>query len=112
MAKEIQEVAGKLKLLEERYNILRKKSQLDEQNLIELDRNQFKEIRLLQEKMLNIKRSIKEINEQVAILNQEFQEVVKQRDFVPLKKYVDLWQPMDFVTRKEVNAFLRKKFSK
>ena len=109
---QLNEIATKLKLLEERYGVLRKKSQLSEQNLVELDKEQFSELRIVQERVTDLKRQVKTVLEQVSALSDEMQGFVKKEEFVPLQRYVELWQPIDFVTRKEVNSFLRKRFSK
>jgi hypothetical protein len=106
------EIATKLKLLEERYTILRKKSQLSEQNLVEMDKEQFSELRLIQERITDMKRDVKTVIEQLGSLHDEMQNFTRREEFIVLKRYVDLWQPTDFVTRKEVNNFLRKRFEK
>ena len=104
------EMATKLKLLEERYAILRKKSQLSEQNLVEMDKEQFSELRLIQDRITDVKRDVKTVIEQLSSLREEMSNFVDKQEYKVLKRYVDMWQPMDFVTRKEVNAFLRRKF--
>lgn len=109
---QVNEMSTKLKLLEERYGVLRKKSQLSEQNLVEMDQEQFRELRLVQDRITELKRQVKTITEKVSSLQAEMQQFVRKEEFIPLERYVNLWQPVDFVTRKEVNVFLRKKFSK
>lgn len=112
VATRVNDIATRLKILEERYSTLRKKSQLTEQNIIESDKSNFNEIRLIQENLLDVKRSVKNLTEKLSLLTDEITTFASQNDFTVLRRYVDFWQPLDFVTRKEVNDFLRKKFKK
>jgi len=105
----LNEIATRIKILEERYVTLRKKSQLTEQNIIESDKTNFDEIRLLEDNILEVKHSIKEMVEKLSLLNDEISSFASKTEFKILERYVGFWQPMDFVTRKEVNNFLRKK---
>ena len=112
VATRINDVATRLKILEERYNTLRKKSQLTEQNIIESDKNNFNELRLMQENLLEVKKSVKNLTEKLSLLTDEIKTFASKNEFTILQRYVDFWQPMDFATRKDVNDFLIKKFKK
>ena len=105
-------LSTRLKILEERYTILRKKIQVTDQNIIELEKNQYAETQLIDEDVLEIKSKLKELVEKLELLNDEMKHFADRREFTVLKKYIEFWQPMDFVTRKEVNDFLRKKLNK
>lgn len=112
IASTLNDVATRLKILEERYGTLRKKSQLTEQNIIESDKNNFNEIRLLQDNLLDVKKSVKDLAEKVSLLADEVSSFASKNEFKVLERYISFWEPMDFVTRKEVNDFLRKRFKK
>ncbi|MGM5481032.1 MAG: hypothetical protein ACQESE_01335 [Nanobdellota archaeon] len=106
----VNDIATRLKILEERYSILRKKTLLAEHNIIDLEKESSEELRLVNDDILDLKKVIKEVNEKLTLLNDEVENFVNTPEFTKLKKYVGFWNPMDFVTRKEVNDFLRKKF--
>ena len=110
IALKLTDIATRLKLLEERYGTLRKKSQLAEQNIIEADKNNFQEIHLLNESLIEVKRGVKELSEKMSLLSNEVEHFADKNDLKVLERYVEFWEPSDFVTRKEVNDFLRKKF--
>ena len=55
---------------------------------------------------------MKDLADKVNLLTDEIQGFTNKNEFTVLKRYVEFWQPLDFVTRKEVNDFLRKKFHK
>ena len=104
------DVSSRLKILEERYNTLRKTIGLTEKNAIDVEKKNFSEFQILSENLLSIKKTIHEFSEQLTSLESEINNFVPRKDFKILERYLNFWQPMDFVTRDEVNAFLRKKF--
>jgi len=103
-------LATRLKILEERYSTSRKKFEVTEQNIIESDRSHEEELRLLSDNILDVKRSMKDLVEKVSLLSDEIKGFVDKNEFTVLERYVEFWNPLDFVTRKEINDFLRKKF--
>lgn len=106
---EIVSLSGRLKVLEERYTSLRKKTQTSDQNLIESERGINQEIRLLNDDLMALKRKLRELSEKTEVLSDEVDNFVKHEDFIVLDKYISMWQPMEFVTRKELNDILKKK---
>ncbi len=104
-------ISTRLKILEERYTILRKKSSVTDQNLIQVEKNQFNEFRLLNEDIIKLKIKLKGAMEKLELLTDEVQNFTDRREFTIIQKYLEYWEPMDFVTRKEINDFLRRKFN-
>jgi len=107
---QLNNIATRLKILEERYTTLRKKSQLTEQNIIQAEKDDTEETQLLNESLTDVKKTVKNLVDKVTLLKGEVEHFVSRNEFSVVKKYVDFWEPMDFITRKEVNDFLRKKF--
>lgn len=102
-------VGSNLKILEDRYSNLRKKTQLTDQVLIETQRGFAKDKRLINEELLDIKSRIQKLVESIEDMQKELSETVKMNDFLVLKKYVDYWEPLRFVTRKELQEVLNKR---
>jgi len=65
---------------------------------------------LLNDSLLDVKRTLKDVLEKISLLSDEITNFVHRSDFITLQRYVEFWEPIDFVTRKEVNEFLRRKF--
>ncbi|MFH1589519.1 MAG: hypothetical protein ABIB43_03050 [archaeon] len=106
-------MGSRLRVLEERYTNVRKKTQMTDQNLLEFEKDIRIDIRSLNEDLLEIKRSISEINEKMMQMASELKISVRQSEFRVVEKYVDMWQPMDFVTKDQFNKYLEdKKLSK
>lgn len=67
-------------------------------------------MQLLNDSLLDLKKSLKQVLEKISMLSDEVDNFAKRTDMITLQRYIEFWQPIDFVTRKEVNNFLRRKF--
>ncbi|MEM4638025.1 MAG: hypothetical protein QXK76_03340 [Candidatus Woesearchaeota archaeon] len=99
----------RIRLLEERYSNIRKKIQLTDQNIIESERSFVKEIKSVNDDALKIKKQVNDLTEKISILNDELNQSAKIKDIKILEKYLDLWNPKIFVTRKELKEYLEQK---
>ncbi|MCA9477604.1 MAG: hypothetical protein KC535_00470 [Nanoarchaeota archaeon] len=107
---QLNNVATRLKILEERYGTLRKKSQTTEHNIVEVEKNHYDDLRIINDDIAEIKLKMRDIFEKVSMLSDEIENFASRNELKVIQKYVEYWQPVDFVTRKEVNDFLRKRF--
>ena len=94
--------AKRLRLLEDRYSTIRKKTQLTDQNMLETDKNFNSEFRAINDEIDKLKILMKEMNEKLDQLISESSGLAKRQDLITLSKYVDLWKPMEFVTREQL----------
>ena len=106
------ELNRRIKVLEDIVNNLRRKILVNEQN--DLNRNKkilfeqkttLTEINELKKEIENIKRGINEI------IN-ELKNSARREDVEILKKYVDMWNPINFVTEDTVEKIIDEKLSK
>jgi hypothetical protein len=109
VAKGVTDVASRLRVLEERYQNLRKKTQITDQNLIESEKSMMKEMKELQEKILEMKHDIANVNEQITLMIGELSNCVREEDFKTTVKYLELWEPAQFITRDEAAELVKKK---
>lgn len=100
-------VAAKLKLAEGRYANLQKRNRLTEENLLELDREVRAELRALTEQLVELRRKIQEINLKMDAVQGELANVVPRHEFAVVERYVDMWQPVRFVTRDEAQRMIK-----
>ena len=94
--------AKRLRLLEDRYITIRKKTQLTDQNMLEADKQFNSEIRAINDEIDKLKVLMKEMNEKLDQLISESSGLAKRQELITLSKYVDLWKPMEFVTRDQL----------
>jgi uncharacterized protein YoxC len=106
ISKEIDELMRRLRQLEERYSGLRKKSQLIEQNMLKDTKDIFEDISLNRQTITELKLEISEISEKLTKLTDEVASSVSKSEFNVIAKYLDFWQPLDFITRDEAMKIL------
>ncbi len=109
IASMISDLDRRLRILEERYGNLRKKIQLTDQNLIESERSFGKELRGFGSDVLELKRSISDFDEKVVIFGSEMDNVAQKTDLKIVEKYLAMWNPGMFVTRRELKDYLKSK---
>lgn len=104
--KTLSEISSGLRILEDRYYNLRKKVQITDQSLLETQRSFFKEKRLMNDELMELKTRVQELSEQLEVMHLDIGDAVKQKDFRVLEKYLDFWDPMLFVTRREAEELI------
>jgi hypothetical protein len=102
-------LAANLRILEERYSLMRSKSQLSEQSMIELEKSVTKDIKSLSDELTDLKHEVNDLMDKLRLISEELRNLVEKDDFRVLEKYVDMWQPMNFVTRNELMKLLEQK---
>jgi hypothetical protein len=105
----ISDLDRRLRILEERYGNLRKKIQLTDENMIESERTFGKELRGFGNEVLELKRSISDFDEKIVIFTGEMDSTAQKMDLKVLEKYLTMWDPGMFVTRKELREYLKSK---
>jgi len=113
---EIEQVASivtdldrRLRILEERYSNIRKKLQLTDQNILESERGFVKELRTVNEDTLKLRKQVNDYSEKISIFTDEINHAAKRTDVKLIEKYLDLWNPRNFVTRRELKEYLKQK---
>lgn len=93
---------GRVRDLEGRYNLLRDRVLVINQNMIEEYKKTINETRVINSDIKDIKRDIFQIKETLRHLIQEIEFFARKEDVKLLEKYINLWNPMNFTTEKEV----------
>lgn len=107
IAQEVTDVSRRLRTLEERNANLQSKIQLTEQNMISRNRHITTEIKTLNSDIGEIKKEINEIKERILSIINELKITAKKEEVRILEKYINLWEPVNFVTRNEVRDIIR-----
>jgi hypothetical protein len=107
---ELNSISRKLRLLEDRYSNLHKKTTVSEQNLISYNKRQNNEIKLINSELLDLRRIIDNLDSKLLIIIKELKLCAKKEEVDLLKRYVNLWEPIRFVTRKEVETIVKDVF--
>ncbi len=99
LADSIRDIGARLRILEDRYTNLRKKTQLTDQSLLESQKSLSRDLRALTEDVMDVKRGLADLNDKIALLLGELGGAAKKADLIAVERYLDFWEPMEFVTR-------------
>ncbi|MBW3001942.1 hypothetical protein KY338_02140 [Candidatus Woesearchaeota archaeon] len=104
---DVTKLAARLKISEERYSELRKKLLLIEQNMLSHHKKAMNEIKVLHSEITDINSKINEIQDRILLIIKELRLTAKREDIDVMKKYVELWNPMRFVTKEQVENIVQ-----
>ncbi len=100
------EVSSRVRGLEGQYNLLRDRTLVVNQNLVGSHKKLHAEFLSVQEDIASLKHDIFALKETIRHLVQELSHVARAEDVRILEKYINLWNPMKFVTEDDVKKIL------
>jgi predicted nucleic acid-binding Zn-ribbon protein len=106
LLKEISTLSRKTRINEERSLNVRKKLQMIEHNMLANQKKIITEFRYLNEEINELKKEISGIKSKISTFAHELSEVAKKEDVSVLERYINIWEPVNFVTRKEVERLI------
>jgi predicted nucleic acid-binding protein len=109
LSKKINSLASNLKMIEERFSTLKNKSQVSEKEIIEIEKDFESDMRIITDDVVEVKRQVRDISDKLRLMSQEIKNLAGKDDLKIIERYVDMWQPMDFVTRKELERMIEEK---
>jgi len=104
---DIGNLGRRLRILEESITNIRRELQVTEQNMLGKNKIFATEIRTLTSDIGDIKKEISEIKERIVDFIGELKEAAKKEDVKVLEKYINFWNPVNFVTHNEVEALVK-----
>lgn len=107
LSSQVTMVSRQLRVLEERYTNLRKKTQVTDQNMLSAHKETNLEIRTLKSEMDEFKKELEDIKSKLRLIVQELKACAKTEDVKVLQKYIEMWNPVEFITKKEVENMIR-----
>jgi|SRR3989344_6579013 len=102
----------RLRLLESRYNAVRDRVLITNQNMISGYKKIHEELRELETDIKEIKTDMFEIKNSVKKIAEELRFFAKKEQVKVLEKYIDLWNPLKFVTEEELRRVLEERGDK
>ena len=107
ISRQVSDLLSRLRLLEERYANLRREHQTTGQNMIENHQHLSKQQRRFNDTIVDLKRSLNELNEQIGVMRGELSDAARSHELKALDRYLDFWQPLTFITRAEAERIVR-----
>jgi predicted RNase H-like nuclease (RuvC/YqgF family) len=101
------DLSRKLRMMEDRYSKIKKKTEFNESSLINTNQEFNKELKILVEDINSLKQNFLDLNENIDILKEELSTAVSRHEFKSLQKYVDYWNPFTFLTEKDLEKYIK-----
>jgi hypothetical protein len=95
-----------LRTLEERYSNIKKKMQLTDSLMMKEHKRLHSSVRSANSEILMLKKDLTELTYKMDLILKELTLSAKSVDLESLKKYIGIWQPMDFVRKDEVEKLV------
>ena len=103
---ELTEVIRILRTLENRYNNLMKKVQLTDQNMIQEHKRLNKELKIVDSDLIDAKKELNELDYKFGLIIKELSLCAKKQDVDLIRKYLELWQPMNFIRKQDAEKMV------
>ncbi len=106
------DIISRLRTLESRQDDLREKLLVINQNMIESYRTLIIETKTLSTELKDIKKTVQELQDALKKIVSELDEFAKKDNIKILEKYINFFNPMNFVTQDELSSLLKKRGNK
>jgi hypothetical protein len=101
LAKDFSNLGRRLMVLEERYANLQKKVQLTEKSILKISKEGNKGAKVLGDEFSEYRTEFVDLRDKVKIIVKELKDCAKSDEVKIMQHYLDVWEPMNFVTRME-----------
>lgn len=99
----IADLNNRVRSLEGKYNLFGERLLVVNQNMIEEYKKIIKEMKLIGGDVQDLKKEMFKIRDVMKNVIKEMESYAKKDQMKVLEKYIDLWSPLHFVTREELN---------
>ena len=103
----INEINNRVRLLENKQSLVRDRMLIINQNMIDEYKKLMIEIRTINSDIKEIKSDLFTIKETIHSLVKELDSFAKKENVKVLEKYINLWNPLNFVTEKQVLELIK-----
>ncbi|HLP80074.1 MAG TPA: hypothetical protein VK158_05545 [Acidobacteriota bacterium] len=103
---QVNSLGRRMRMIEETVSNLRRKAELDEQNNLKSQKRTSEDIQMLTSDIEEMSHQLKAFKDDMIKIIKELQNTAKKEDVITLEKYINLWQPIQFVTQKEVQGIV------
>lgn len=111
-SEDITNLSRRVRVLEERNTNMQNRMEIIEQNMISRHKQLNTEIKTMLSENNELKKDISEIKDRILMLIKELQISAKKEEVDILKKYMELWEPVNFVTHNEAEELIQEALSR
>ncbi len=103
------ELTNRLRVLESKQNLFSEKLLMVNQNMIEEYKKFNNDIKAMRAETSDIRKDMQNVKTIVKHLSEEAANFARKDTIKVLEKYINLWNPLRFVTREEVERLVNRK---
>jgi len=104
---QIGNVMRMLRMIEQRYRTLRERLRLSDSQFISVQKDLGENIRSLTREVTDVQSKMQKLEYKLGLLNKQLNESASKDDVNTLQRYVEMWQPQLFVTKKEAEKMIK-----
>ena len=108
ISSEVKTLTTRLRSLEEKYRNLRTSLQINEKNTLEDNKKKNAEMKDFNQEIFELKKSFKEIKDKMDLIIKELGLTSKREEVETIQRYLNLWNPVNFVNQKEIVPVVRR----
>ncbi len=112
MTEQMNLMAARVRISEERYSEFRKKLLFVEQNMLSNQKKAMVEVKLLQNDVTEMRRTIQAVEDKMITVIKELRLTARKEDIDVMKRYLELWDPVKFITADRVEKLIDEKLGR
>jgi hypothetical protein len=106
---DIRNLARRVDVNEDRINSLRNHLDLIDRNLIEKNKNLIENIKRAETDIRLLRKAVSDMDRHLTRMVQRLEEFAPKDRVLVLERYINMWSPLQYITRKEVNDLISKR---
>ncbi len=112
VSSDVVDINRSLKIIEERYTNLRRKLQITEQNMIELNKRISSELKTLSSEISDVKKEVNNVMMTLREISDELKKCAKKDELRLIDRYISFWEPVNFIRREEAEKIINELMNK
>ena len=108
LSSEVKNLTTRLRSLEEKYRNMRTTMQINEKHALDDNKKRNTEMKDFNQEMFDLKKNFKEVKDKMDIIIKELGLTSKKEDVETIQKYLNLWNPVNFVNQNEIIPIVRR----
>jgi chromosome segregation ATPase len=112
LRQEINSLSRRIREIEERSQNIRKKVNVIDTNLLSQGKKLATEVKIMYSEIDETKHILEDFDNKMLLMIKEIRQCAKEQDLKVLQRYLEMWEPLRFVTRNEVAKIVKEVLEK
>ncbi len=106
MLNDLANLTRRLRVMEEQYTNIRRRISVLDENMLSYGKKLKDEVNVVNSDFSELKKAIEEMDDKLILVIRELKRAANKQEVEVLKKYISIWEPLNFVTRSEVEKII------